>query len=49
MGSDTISRYIVSKLSCTVGHPAGVQELLGSMGNCPFAIGTGPRNVHGHM
>lgn len=29
MGSDTISRQIVSELSYVVGHPAGVGEFLG--------------------
>ena len=32
MESDVISEWIVSELSCIVGHPAGVRELFVGLG-----------------
>lgn len=32
MGSEVISKQIVSELNWTVGYPAGVRELLGGVG-----------------
>ena len=39
MGSDAVSRTIVSELSCIVGHPAGATELLGA-GSAPTSGST---------